>query len=70
MQAIRKNSILLDFNTVEKMMTDFIRALQSKEGNSPCFRTARDSCIQIDCCWITACLSRNNVGKKGKQYDS
>jgi len=68
MRAIRENSRLLDFNTVQKMKTDFIRALQSKEGNSPCFRIASDSCIQIDCCWRTACLLRNNVEKKGKKH--
>jgi len=67
MQAIRENSRLLDFNTVKKMKTDFIRALQAKEGNSPCFRTGSDSCIQIDCCWRSACLSEIMSGRKTKQ---
>jgi hypothetical protein len=69
MQATRENLRLLDLNNTKKMKTDFIRALQSKEGNFPCFRTTKDSCIQISCCWRSACLLENNVGKKSVHYD-
>lgn len=35
---------------------DLIRAIQSKEGNFPCFETANKYCSQMACCWREACL--------------
>ncbi len=35
---------------------DLIRAIQTKEGNFPCFETARDYCSQMACCWRETCL--------------
>lgn len=36
--------------------TDLIRAIQSAEGNMPCFQTEVSSCDQADCCWRGICL--------------
>ena len=35
---------------------DLIRSIQIKEGNEPCFKTARTSCDQTDCLWRSDCL--------------
>lgn len=37
---------------------DLIRAIQSREGNQPCFGVEwRFSCSQLDCCWREDCLA-------------
>jgi len=36
---------------------EFIHSIQTAEGNSPCFGTAKDSCDQMDCCWRQDCLT-------------
>jgi len=33
-----------------------IKAIQKKEGNSECFRTAKSFCSQSTCCWMEDCL--------------
>lgn len=35
---------------------DLIRAIQSNEGNFPCFGTVKDFCDQMSCCWRENCL--------------
>ncbi|MCK4838007.1 MAG: hypothetical protein KAS94_04340 [Desulfobulbaceae bacterium] len=35
---------------------DLIRTIQTKEGNFPCFETAKEYCSQKVCCWREACL--------------
>ena len=32
-----------------------IRAIQEKEGNTPCFKRERYPCDQYDCCWRNDC---------------
>ncbi len=46
---------------------DLIRAIQSKEGNFPCFETAKDYCNQLTCAWRKACLPPKNLEKKHEQ---
>ncbi len=36
---------------------DLIRAIQTEEGNFPCFASATEQCDQLDCCWREDCLS-------------
>ncbi len=36
--------------------TDLIRAIQTKEGNFPCFESAKEYCAEKACCWRDACL--------------
>ena len=39
---------------------DLIRAVQTAEGNSPCFGAEwRYSCVQQDCAWRQDCLKKN-----------
>jgi len=40
---------------------DLIRTIQKKEGNFPCFETAKDYCDQLKCAWRKACLPREKV---------
>lgn len=35
-----------------------IRAIQTAEGNFPCFGTAKDYCDQMSCSWRGDCLSK------------
>ncbi len=35
---------------------ELIRAIQTKEGNFPCFETAKEYCTEKACCWRDACL--------------
>ncbi|MEK6689719.1 MAG: SAP domain-containing protein [Nitrospirota bacterium] len=37
---------------------DIIRAIQTAEGNFPCFGTAKDYCDQLGCCFRDDCLSK------------
>jgi len=37
--------------------TQLIRAIQTQEGNYPCFQTALDTCDQEACCWREDCLT-------------
>lgn len=50
---------------------DLIRAIQSMEGNIPCFQTGLDFCDQINCCWRSDCLpasSPETTGAGKKMY--
>ena len=40
----------------KKNKADLIKAIQIKEGNQPCFKTAGTYCEQVDCCWRSDCL--------------
>lgn len=42
---------------------DLIRAIQTKEGNFPCFETAKEYCNQKACCWREACLPSKKTMK-------
>jgi len=37
---------------------ELIRAVQSAEGNVPCFNTGRNDCDQTNCCWRDDCLPK------------
>jgi len=36
--------------------THLIRSIQTKEGNTPCFKTGNTHCDQEDCLWKSDCL--------------
>lgn len=42
----------------KKKKADLIKAIQTKEGHIPCFKTAGNSCDQEDCCWRSDCLKQ------------
>lgn len=35
---------------------ELVRAIQSVEGNVPCFDTGKSNCDQLVCCWREDCL--------------
>jgi hypothetical protein len=37
---------------------ELIRAIQTKEGNFPCFGTADGKCDQTGCLWMTDCAGK------------
>jgi hypothetical protein len=53
---IRKMAKNLEIKTYRKKKADIIREIQIKEGNFPCFGTAKDWCDQINCLWRSDCL--------------
>jgi hypothetical protein len=58
MQEIKKMATAMGIKANKMKKTELIRAIQSAEGNSPCFQTdASDACGQKDCCWHDDCMS-------------
>ena len=56
MQEVREKAKKLGLKPGKiKKKTDLIRAIQSEEGNTPCFKTAVNDCDQTDCCWRGDC---------------
>jgi hypothetical protein len=53
--AIRKKAKLLQIDPKALSKKDLIRAIQQKEGYTPCFKTDQHSCDQLDCCWREDC---------------
>jgi hypothetical protein len=51
-KAIAKK-MALDSGSMDKKT--LIRAIQQKEGNTPCFKTDLPFCDQYDCCWRDDC---------------
>ncbi len=45
-------------NVVGMKKVELIRAIQSKEGNFPCFGTAEDYCDQLSCLYREDCLGK------------
>ena len=35
---------------------ELIRAIQTAEGNDPCYQTGMDDCAEMDCCWRDDCI--------------
>ena len=56
MKKIRLKAQELGLDAGNMKKKDLIRAIQSTEGNFPCFRTGNDSCDQLNCCWRRDCL--------------
>jgi hypothetical protein len=40
----------------KKNKAALIKAIQTKEGHTPCFKTAGSRCDQQDCCWHNDCM--------------
>jgi len=56
MQDVRKVAKEMGIKTGKLKKADIIRAIQSGEGNFPCFGTAKDFCDQEKCLWRPDCL--------------
>ena len=64
MQEVREKAKTLGIKSFGKKKVDLIRAIQSKEGNIPCFKTGLDSCDQYKCCWRSECFPEKTPEKK------
>jgi len=38
---------------------ELIQAIQTAEGNIPCFQSTTDYCDQINCLWRSECMPKN-----------
>ena len=45
----------MGINGARMLKVDLIRAIQVKEGNTPCYQTGIVSCGQTRCCWFRDC---------------
>ena len=56
MQEVREKAKELGLKPGKiKKKADLIRAIQSEEGNTPCFQTEVNNCDQAECCWRNDC---------------
>ena len=67
MTEIKEKAKQLGIQAGKMKKVDLIRAIQSKEGNFPCFETAKDYCNQLSCAWRNACLPAKGLEKKYEQ---
>lgn len=63
----------IDLSTLKKAKkVDLVRAIQSKEGNAPCFATRTEGCPYVLCCFMSDCyaeaakLAAPKAGAKSK----
>jgi hypothetical protein len=68
MSEVKEKAVGLGLQPGKMGKADLIRAIQNKEGNSPCFQTGLVACDQFNCCWRSDCLpdpaGKNKEGKK------
>ena len=55
-RQIAKQKGLNPKNKMKK--SELVRAIQTEEGNFPCFETAADYCDQFACLWREDCLKQ------------
>ena len=67
MTEIKEKAKQMGIQASKMKKVDLIRAIQSKEGNFPCFETAKDYCNQLSCAWRDACLPAKGLEKKYEQ---
>ncbi|MEN8256351.1 MAG: hypothetical protein ABFS09_00645 [Thermodesulfobacteriota bacterium] len=72
MTEIKGKAMDLGVKVGKLRKVDLVRAIQDKEGNFPCFETAKDYCSEKACCWRDACLPSKKTmkgwEKKKKAY--
>jgi hypothetical protein len=56
MNEIKQKAKTLGINPENMKKTDLIRAMQAKEGYTPCFGTSNGQCSQTSCCFRSDCL--------------
>jgi len=66
MHDVREKAKPLGIKTFGMKKVDLIRAIQSKEGNTPCFQTGLDSCDQYQCSWRSDCFPDTAPAKDTK----
>ena len=55
MPEIKNKAKALGITLGKMKKEELIRAVQSAEGNNPCFGTAGGNCSNTDCCFIRDC---------------
>ena len=58
MNDVRKKASELGVKSIKRGKSELIRAIQTAEGNFPCFGTAAGDCDQHGCCWRKDCLAQ------------
>lgn len=56
MDEVREKAKKFGLKTSRMKKDDLIRAIQTAEGNFPCFGSAGQYCDQQGCCWQDECL--------------
>ena len=56
MQEIKRKAISLGITPGNMDKIELIRAIQTAEGNRPCFGTSNGQCIYTDCCFMGDCF--------------
>ncbi|TAN62176.1 SAP domain-containing protein [bacterium] len=56
---VKKMAKTLGIKAEKLKKLEMIRAIQAKEGNFPCFGTAKDYCDQLNCLFREDCLGKN-----------
>ncbi len=54
-KEIRVIAKKMGINGSKMLKADLIRAIQIKEGNTPCFQSGVIACPQTKCCWWGDC---------------
>ncbi len=55
---LKKKAKTMGISNPKLNKEELVKAIQSTEGNYPCFKTAQDYCDQTGCLWRDDCLSR------------
>jgi predicted metal-binding transcription factor (methanogenesis marker protein 9) len=58
MKQVKEKAKTLGLQPGRMKKAELIRAIQTAEGNSPCFETAQGDCSQTGCCWMGDCVAR------------
>ncbi|MCX5871388.1 MAG: Rho termination factor N-terminal domain-containing protein [Deltaproteobacteria bacterium] len=58
-KEIKKIAKERGINGARMLKADLIRAIQVKEGNSPCYETGIVACTQTRCCWWGDCQKQD-----------
>lgn len=56
MPEIKMKAKALGVNPGKMRKTELIRAIQTAEGNTPCYGWSNGRCANIDCCFMKDCL--------------
>jgi hypothetical protein len=56
MSEIQMKAKGLGINPGKMNKTDLIHAIQTKEGNTPCYGWSNGNCSNFDCCFVADCL--------------
>jgi hypothetical protein len=52
---VKKKAKEMGIKSTKVLKADLIRAIQAREGNSPCYKTGVVACDQSGCCWFGDC---------------